>query len=224
MTRFKSCQTILFIILFLCLSVVWGQDFKPNPDPHRFQSEIDAFTSWDAKNSFATGAFLFTGSSSIRLWKTHEAFPDIVVLNRGFGGSHISDVLFYFDRIIPKYQPSVIVFYAGDNDIADGKPVDQVFKDFSDLLSRVRVLSETIDFIYLPIKPSGLRWALWEKMNAFNIKIRDTFSRDSNFIYMDTATPMLNPSTKQPDPELYMSDHLHLNEKGYQIWTEISLS
>ncbi len=93
---------------------------KPDPDPARFTADIAAFEAWDRQNSTSKNAVLFVGSSSIRLWQTAEAFPELAVINRGFGGSHASDVVHFAPRIIFKYEPRTIVFYAGDNDIADG--------------------------------------------------------------------------------------------------------
>ena len=64
---------------------------------------------------------MFIGSSSIRRWSTlAEDFPEINVVNRGFGGSKPSDILFFFDKLIPTVQPQNIVFYCGENDIAKG--------------------------------------------------------------------------------------------------------
>jgi lysophospholipase L1-like esterase len=212
----------LLIVLIFC-SVAFADDIIkiPNPEALRFQAEIGAFNQWDAKNSYPTRAILFAGSSSIRLWRTHDAFPEYAILNRGFGGAHISDVLYYYDQIVPKYEPAVIVFYAGDNDIASDKPVQQVYDDFQTLIGKIRKLKNPVTFIYLPIKPSLSRWSFWDKMNTLNLKIRDQYALDKNFIYVDTATPLLDASTNLPDTTLYMQDQLHLNEDGYKRWESL---
>ena len=102
-----------------------------------FESEIAAFEKWDRQNAVPRDAILFVGSSSIRLWQTADSFPDLPVINRGFGGSTIADVNHFADRIVFKYKPRVIVFYAGDNDIAGGKSPQQVFADFKQFVERV---------------------------------------------------------------------------------------
>jgi hypothetical protein len=100
-----------YMALILLLQSIQCQDKTAiNPDPKRFVNEIEAFIDYDAKNSFPKDAVLFVGSSSIRLWKTHQAFPKIPVINRGFGGAHISDVNYYYDSIVKKYQPKLVVF------------------------------------------------------------------------------------------------------------------
>ena len=77
--------------LFMATQILMAQHIN-NPDPERFKQEINQFKAWDEKNTFSKNAVLFVGSSSIRLWKTAVAFPQLPVVNRGFGGSHISDV------------------------------------------------------------------------------------------------------------------------------------
>ncbi|RME10337.1 MAG: hypothetical protein D6816_03460, partial [Bacteroidetes bacterium] len=88
-------------------------------DLTRFEEEIKAFEEADKKSMPPAGAILFVGSSSIRMWPSLDsAFAPLPVIQRGFGGSTIPEVLHYADRIVWKYQPKVIVFYCGENDIA----------------------------------------------------------------------------------------------------------
>src|SRR3954466_1318356 len=91
---------------------------KKPAGPSRFETEIAAFEIWDHQNAVPQNCILFVGSSTIRLWQTADAFPEFPVINRGFGGSTIPDVSYFADRIVFKYKPHTIVFYAGDNDIA----------------------------------------------------------------------------------------------------------
>ena len=119
---------LLILIIFLAAHFVFAQE-KADLNATRFQQEIDNFSAWDAKNATPDSAILFIGSSSIRFWKTHDAFPNQPVINRGFGGSHISDVNVFADKIVLPYRPAIIVFYAGDNDVAYGKSAERVFDD-----------------------------------------------------------------------------------------------
>ena len=114
----------------------------------RFAAEIAAFAEMDRKNSWPAGAVLFVGSSSIRMWATREAFPDLPVINRGFGGASIPDVLERFDKVVAPYGAQVIVFYCGDNDIVSGRTAEQVCGDFQEFVRRVRALdnSQTQNF------------------------------------------------------------------------------
>lgn len=214
-----SCA--LALVLGLASAIVGRADDAPvaNPDPSRFEAEIKAFEAWDRQNSFPPRAVLFVGSSSIRKWQTAEGFPDFPVINRGFGGSHVSEVNHFFERIVFKYSPRVIVFYAGDNDIADGKSPEQVFHDFQKFAELVHGQLPETRLIYLPIKPSLARWPKWPEMQAAN-SLAEKYAREQAWItYLDTATPMLGDDGR-PRAELFVEDGLHMNAEGYRLWNE----
>lgn len=187
------------------------------PDPARFGKEIAAFEAWDRQNSFPHDAILFVGSSSIRMWQTAEAFPNLPVINRGFGGSVVSDAIHFAPRIVLKYKPRLIVFYSGDNDIASGMSADRVFEDVRGFVDLVhRELPDT-RLIFLPIKPSRARWSHWPEMQQVNARVADLARSDDRLDVVDTATPLLGRDGR-PQHELYLADGLHLNKKGYALW------
>ncbi len=212
----KNYFCLLTVLLFVQIAAFAQTEVK-NPDPQRFKDEINSFTMWDAKNSFPQHAILFVGSSSIRFWESHDAFPELPIINRGFGGSEISDVLYYYDQVIGKYDPSVIVFYAGDNDIADHKTVEQVFGDYTNLTTHILHDFPKVKFLYIPIKPSSSRWELWGKMEEVNRQVEAYNKQNEHLYYIDTATPLLG-SNGRPNDSLFRPDHLHLNPTGYAIW------
>ena len=218
--NFKSLRSLAFIFSLLIFSFHANCRSMVDPDPTRYQSEIDQYQEWDQKNSPPERAILFVGSSSIRLWLTRQAFPEFPVMNRGFGGAHISDVLYYYQQIIAPYDPSVIVFYCGDNDIADGKTVEQVFEDYLELVKRILDDKPLVKFIYLPIKPCPSRFSHWTEMNRLNAMIKDFNDKNPRLFYVDVATVLLNTKA-EPDSAFFMSDLLHLNEKGYESWNKI---
>ena len=190
------------------------------PDPARFDSEIAAFDKWDRQNAVPPDAVLFVGSSSIRMWQTAESFPNLPVINRGFGGSHISDVNHFADRIVLKYKPRTVVFYAGDNDIAAGKSPRQVADDFQTFANLIHNRAPEARIVYLPIKPSTARWKLWPQMKRANALVEALSKNDDRLLYIDIATPMLG-ADGQPRDELFLDDGLHLNATGYRLWTKI---
>ncbi len=212
----------LTVLLFFVPLLSIAQQKAEDPDPLRFKDEINTFVRWDEKNSYPRDAILFTGSSSIRMWKTHLAFPDLPVINRGFGGSHISDVLYYYPQIVLKYQPQLIVFYAGDNDIAADKSVEQVFNDYKEFISRLQTDLPEVRVIYLPIKPSISRAAYWKKMQEVNDKVKEFNNGNDHLFYLDTAAPLLK-TDGTADPDLFLRDGLHLNDKGYSLWNSALL-
>lgn len=216
-----TVAALLLAILSFNLRLQAQDQPTPDPDPTRFQKEIDNFVENDRKNTYPANAVLFVGSSSIRLWGTGEAFSEFPVINRGFGGSHISDVIHYFEIIVQKYEPAVIVFYAGDNDIAGDKPATHVLKDYVAFAHRIQRELPRTCVIYLPIKPSLARWQLWPEMEKANTMVEAFSDSTDRFYFVDVASPMISDDDGRPLAELFIKDGLHLNQRGYRLWESI---
>ena len=211
------------VLLLLVVFCVWAEvvvgEPAADPDPNRFAGAIKTFEEWDSKNAVPAEPILFVGSSSIRMWRTHECFPDLPVINRGFGGSHISDVIHFAERIVLPYRPKLIVFYAGDNDVAGGKSAQRVCDDYSRFVGLVHARLPRTRIIFITIKPSGSRWSLWPEMNKANEFIKASCERDDRLFFADLAAPLVGPHARL-DRELFLSDRLHLNARGYTAWTK----
>lgn len=186
------------------------------------EKEVQAFEAQDRQTLPPADVILFTGSSSIRFWTDlPRYFPDKVVLNRGFGGSELSDVRHFADRVIVRYQPKQVVLYAGENDIATGKQTArQTYARFVDLFRYVRKKLPNVTFTFIAIKHSPSRRPFWPVMNDANRLIRRFLAKKSNAQFVDVRPAMLG-SNGQPLGALFKSDSLHMNEKGYQRWAPV---
>ena len=212
-------REIWLLILVCGCAVLLAQDNPAENPAEKWEKTIRQFEQWDSKNTFPSDAVLFVGSSSIKLWPTRESFDGLAVLNRGFGGSQISDVNYFAERIVLRYEPKVIVFYAGDNDVAAGKNARQVFDDYKKFVKLVHARLPGTPIIYVGIKPSGSRWSLWPVMNRANMMIKDFSGKDGRLYYFDSADPLLSSDGK-PNADFFLKDQLHLNDKGYEVWTK----
>lgn len=181
-----------------------------------------AFAEQDANDPPPEGQWLlFVGSSSIRAWSSLEQdFQPWPVLNRGFGGSQTSDVLAHEDRLLKPHQPAMVLIYEGDNDIAAGKPAEQVVADVQQLARRIRHHHGEVPIGFIAIKPSLARWHLREEMAKANQQIRQWMEDQNNLHFIDIWHPMLNEKAT-PRQELFIGDGLHLNAKGYKLWASI---
>ncbi|MGH9419298.1 MAG: SGNH/GDSL hydrolase family protein [Thermoanaerobaculia bacterium] len=183
-----------------------------------FEDEIAAFEAADRINPPPRGSVLFVGSSSIRVWPNLKAdFPNSEVLQRGFGGSTLDQVDHYAPRIVLRYCPRLIVLYAGDNDLAEGRTPEQIIADFKTFVSLVRPSMPKTRIVFVAIKPSTARVTLLEAMRATNTLVRKYIATDPSLTYVDVFTPMLGP-TGLPRGELFQPDGLHMNAQGYAIW------
>jgi lysophospholipase L1-like esterase len=186
----------------------------------KWENDISAFEASDRESPPPTGAVLFVGSSSIRLWKLPQWLPDLTAINRGFGGSQIADVNRHLKRIVLPYKPSQIVFYAGDNDINAKKTPARVTDDFNAFVTAVRRDLPETRIIFVAIKPSLKRWDQFATQQQANDAIREICEASPQLTYLDVVTPMLGDNG-EPKPELFADDGLHLNDAGYRLWTDL---
>lgn len=188
--------------------------------PEVYADAIKTFKAADEVNPPAPGGVLFLGSSSIKGWDLGKFFPGMDVMNRGYGGSYISDSIFYADQILIPYKPRAVVFYAGDNDLAAGKNPDQVFSDYKELASIIENNLPGTVFIFVGIKPSIARIHLIDSLRLVNKSVQEYCRNNPRFFYLDIDDPMLGEDG-QPNPELFKDDGLHMNDAGYTIWSEL---
>ena len=211
-----SKRSVLLLYLFqFVLVTLMAQD------PKRFDKEIHNLVAGDSTIS-KRKLILFTGSSSIRFWSgLRKDFPNRNVLNRGFGGSEMSDLLYYAEPLILNYNPRKIFIYEGDNDINSGKSTEEILANADKLLILLRAhLPAKVKIIFISAKPSIARWHLKEKYEEFNRKLMVWTSTRKNVLYADVWTPMLD-STGAVRKDLFVEDNLHMNQVGYTIWATV---
>ena len=187
-----------------------------------FYDEIQAFKKQDSAAMPPKNAILFVGSSSFRLWTTlPDDFRMHSVINRGFGGSSLPDVIRYANDIIVPYQPAQVLIYCGDNDLAASDTVTAqiVFDRFHRLFDTIRNQLPNAAIGFVSIKPSPSRAHLLPKVIAANEKIRDFLKTQPRAAYIDVYSAMVDQQGV-PNPDLFVSDRLHMNQKGYAIWVE----
>ena len=179
-----------------------------------FRDEIVKFAEQDRVTPPPACPVLFVGSSSIRLWTslTRDMAP-LPVINRGFGGSKISEVNSYFDRIVTPYRPRAIVFYAGENNIDANEAPAAVAEQFRQFLEMKRQRLGKTPVFYISAKPSKLRFNQLARQTELNEAVKAMAADD--LIYIDVVGQML--SNGQPR-DIYVEDGLHMNPAGYAIW------
>ncbi|MCE9526432.1 MAG: hypothetical protein K8R36_10295 [Planctomycetales bacterium] len=209
-------KTNLLIILAMALGIEFARGQEKAP-PNKFEGEIKAFEELDKKSPPPQNAILFIGASGIKLWKTLEKdFPDHQVINRGFGGSQISDAIHFADRIVIPYKPKTILLQSGGNDINAGKSPEQVAEDYRLFVEKVRTKLPEVRILFLSLQPSPARWAQAEKQKKTNALIRKQIEAGKNMAYIDAYDAFLTADGK-PREELFVADKLHHNEAGYKI-------
>lgn len=190
------------------------------PNPERWRAEAEILLEKDRSAFPEPGRVVFVGSSSIRLWKSlEEDMAPLATLRRGLGGSIVNDSIHYASELIAPYDPSAVVLYAGDNDIAMGLSPSCIMRDVQKFVGRVRELGVTSPIYVVSIKPSPERAALWTQMQEANALLRRLVATDENLHFIDVTTTMLDENGTLK-PGLYEPDRLHMNASGYKAWTD----
>lgn len=205
-------KLILFFLLSSFIQVAAQSDWP-------FYDGIQKFKKQDSLAFPQKNGVLFVGSSSIGRWKDlKERFAGYPIIHRGFGGSEYDDILHYADDIIIPYRPSSIFLYAGENDFVKGKTVDQVYTTFQKLYHKIRTELPESSVYFISVKPSGKLKEYRRFIETFNDKVKQLSTvEDPHLHYIDIYHLMLNEK-REPKPELFESDQLHLTSEGYDLW------
>ena len=154
------------------------------------------------------------------MWTNAAAdFPGVPLVNRGFGGSTLRDVVQLTPRLVLKYQPHLVVLYAGDNDLSAGHTPADVRNDYAAFVRIVRRALPSTRIVFVSIKPSPSRWAIADRMREANELVRQEIVRDTLASYVDVFTPMIGANGR-PRSELFGPDSLHMTRAGYLIWRD----
>ncbi len=212
---------IILLVYVTVISTTAAEGTRKNNLYSRWEPAINRFEEADRKTPQPRDGVLFAGSSSIRFWDLKKSFPKLEAINHGFGGSKIADTIHFADRIIWPFTPRVIIFYAGDNDIAGGKSAEETAKDFTNFSELLHKNLPDTQLIYIAIKPSIARWSLSDEMSKANSAIAEQCRQENNRSFLNIWTPMLGDNGL-PNPDLFLKDGLHLNETGYKLWTKLT--
>lgn len=206
-----------YVLILLLFSSVFSEAQEKN----RFQNEVESIqkkydTLWDASKE----TVVFTGSSSIRIWKElTELFPNHQIVNTGFGASLSTDLLIFNKELILNYNPYQVFIYEGDNDISSGRKPYEIIKNIRKIVAEIWTHNPNVQIVLISAKPSLTRWSLKRKYRRFNRKLKKLTKRETALYFADVWNPMLNG--KEINKNLFIKDGLHMNAKGYEIWYSV---
>jgi lysophospholipase L1-like esterase len=216
--------TVALVLLVLVAGQARAQSEAPAAaKPHdfaRWEKDIAAFEAADRNSPPPKNAVLFVGSSTIVRWTTLQRdFPQVPIINRGFGGNQIVDSTHFADRMIVPYQPRMVFLRAGGNDINAGKSAEQVFEDFKAFVATVQAKLPKTEIVFIGLAPSIARWEQRDATKKLNALVADYVKRTPRLKYIDSYDISLD-AKGQPRPELFVEDKLHFSPAGYRLLVE----
>lgn len=206
--------------LLLTFALFFSQE-KP-----MFWQDIQHFKQLDQKNPPAKNAILLLGSSSFTKWTDVASyFPDKTIINRGFGGSRLTDLNDYANDLLNPYQPKQIIIYCGENDFADNSQLkaDVVVDRFRTFYKKIRAKFPDIEVDYISIKYSPSRENLWPQMREANKKIAAFMKKQPRSKFID-ITAVMQDKNGNVRKDLFVEDMLHMTPEGYRLWTSVMKS
>ncbi|MBC7566670.1 MAG: hypothetical protein H7223_06860 [Pedobacter sp.] len=185
-----------------------------------FWNEVHEFQKKDSISMPESNGIVFIGSSSLRMWTDLEqTFKSYNAINRGFGGSELTNANDWIKELVLVYKPRQVVIYSGENDIASGATAEQTYDRFLTFFTNLRKHLPKANITYISMKLSPSRSKFSDVVLSANAKIKDYISGQKNTGYIDIASKMLD-SNGENRPELFQADMLHMKPAGYEIWTK----
>ena len=213
----KLLPVVVTLIVAFGLQTVLALEPTARPKPERFAKEIATFAAQEPEK----GGIVFTGSSSIRLWKTlKEDFPGLPVLNRGFGGSVANDLIVHVDTVVLRHEPKVLVTYTGSNDINFKLTPQEALADYTKFLNLVHEKLPKTRVIITSVKIGQKRFAQIPQVHELN-RLLQAWADERDWVRYVDCTSYLADAEGKPIREYYMPDLLHLSPAGYVRWKEI---
>lgn len=214
---------------------LWGDFLADYPygfddiDPLRssIASDLSAFRNLDYADFPEPGAVLCIGSSSMRLWHNRLStdLAPLTLIPRGFGGSLMTDVIYFADEFVIPYRPRAILLYEGDNDIVSpaNRSPERILADILYFADECRRQLPDVRIYVISIKPSIAREAALSAMQETNALIEEACAEKDYLFYVDVMNPMLNRNgTIRTD--VFLGDNLHMNSLGYDLWAAAAIT
>lgn len=204
--------------------IAYNETFRDNLNYNKRYSDQIAVIKENGKSDSVSSKeidVLFVGSSSFRGWRTvYQDMAPLNVVNNGFGGATIRDILYHYDIVVKPFKFKKVVLYV-ENDVSPSQTIKQyvIFDLFRTFASKIAADYPDATLYIVSLKPSVKRADMLERQTALNSMLKDYADNMPKVEYIDIVSKMMTP--QGVDPTLFIGDKLHMNEKGYRLWTEI---
>jgi lysophospholipase L1-like esterase len=165
-------------------------------------------------------AIVFAGSSIFHFWTTlADDMAPLPVINQAFAGARMHSVFNAMDKLIVPYNPKIIVYYCGSNDINDGAEAPDVFSGFEKFFFSVRDKLPSTILYFVSINKAPQKMDKWEAIDDSNEKIKKWCEKTDSLWFIDINPLFLIDG--QPRTEFFLEDRLHFQPEAYVEFTKI---
>ena len=169
------------------------------------------------------GGIVFTGSSIFQFW-THlsEQMAPLPVLNRAIAGTVTGDMLNRIGQLVLPYQPRIVVYYCGSNDISAGQDAASIVARTKRYIEILHEKSPNTFFFYTSIQKAPEKRARWDVVEAVNREM-ERYSRVALHVGYIDLNSVLFDSRNNVRENLFLPDRLHFrpDSTAYQEFSQI---
>jgi len=194
----------------VCFSVIISMEFGCSSKPVKLQYEIKQYGEKIAennKNACISGCLIFEGDSNVELINFQEYFAQ-PACNYARRGSTSEDLLKRADKV-KQTQPSVIVMLVGGNDLLRSVPIEDIEKNYAELIGYYKTISRKVFCISnLPVI---------QKLHSTNSeiitlnRILERVCAKQGITFVNIYPHLYKNGGLNPD---YARDPVHLNKAG----------
>jgi lysophospholipase L1-like esterase len=155
------------------------------------------------------GGIVFTGSSIFQFW-THltDQMAPLPVLNRAIAGTVTQDMLDRIGQLVLPYQPRIVVYYCGSNDISAGEDAGPIIERTKRYIQILHEKLPNTFFYYTSIHKAPEKRARWDVVEAVNREMERYSHQAKNVGYID-LNPVLFDGHGNLRMNLFLGDGLH---------------
>lgn len=219
----KTLSRLLFLSLFINV-LCFGYGLKEVIKTGKAES-VEVNTSQPDKVTYYIGRnevfeklpntpneIIMVGNSLTHNFEWHEMFRDVNIINRGIGSDISKGILQRLDEIIES-KPSKIFIMIGINDIARDYQIDSIYKNYLQILYRIKLDSPQTKVYIQSVLPCKKQWN--SKIIILN-KMLNEYCRQNNLPFIDLYSKFV--INEELNPMYDCGDKVHLNGDGYQLW------
>jgi lysophospholipase L1-like esterase len=155
------------------------------------------------------GGIVFTGSSIFQFW-THltDQLAPLPVLNRAIAGTVTQDMLDRMGQLVLPYQPRIVVYYCGSNDISAGEDAGPIIERTKWFIQLLHEKSPNTFFYYTSIHKAPEKRARWDVVEAVNREMERYSHQAKNVGYIDLNSVLFD-GRGNVRANLFLPDGLH---------------
>lgn len=187
-------------------------------DMTQYAGTIETYESYPVE----TGKILLYGSSFFRNWGYDRAkeqwkrYAGLDVVNHGFGGATVDELLYYYDRMVRPYKPSAAVLRPGHNDLTRGLSPEEAWFLTERLIAWLRTDCPDLPVVLLEVFDTKKyhnpeRCAL---NDAYNHLMRK-FAAEQEGVFTVDLDPFFHDEQGELR-DIFIEDGLHLTDSGYE--------